>query len=170
MHEPYRLALTGLGAAACCFLAATGLFAPVPRLVWNASRSAPIGLYRVYPGASIEVGDMVIARLPNEVRLLAAQRHYLPLGVPLVKRVAAAGGARVCARAATVTIDGRPIVRRKAKDRAGRLLPAWHGCRTLGRGDVLLLMTDVTDSFDGRYFGPTAGRDVIGEAVPLWVR
>ncbi len=170
MRELSRLTLAGLAAVACLSLAATVVSAPTPRMVWNASPSAPLGLYRVYPGAPITVGDLVIARLPKAVRLLAAQRHYLPLGVPLVKRVAAVSGARICASTATVTVDGQPVVQRRTKDRAGRRLPAWQECRTLRRGDVFLLMAGVSDSFDGRYFGPTARRDVIGKAVPLWVR
>ena len=35
---------------------------------------------------------------------------------------------------------------------------------------ALLLLNDPPDSFDGRYFGPTARRDVIGRATPIWVR
>jgi type IV secretory pathway protease TraF len=35
---------------------------------------------------------------------------------------------------------------------------------------IFLLMTETPDSFDGRYFGPTLGQDVIGRATPLWLR
>jgi type IV secretory pathway protease TraF len=35
---------------------------------------------------------------------------------------------------------------------------------------VFLLMSETTDSFDGRYFGPTLARDLIGKATPLWLR
>src|SRR3546814_14105689 len=70
---------------------------PAPRLVWNASASAPQGLYAVTPGAWVEPGEMVIARVPLSYRQLAAARRYLPMNVPLVKRVAAYAGDRVCA-------------------------------------------------------------------------
>jgi len=56
MPERGRLLLAGLGGAACLSLIATSVSAPAPRLVWNASRSAPLGLYRVYPGAAVAVG------------------------------------------------------------------------------------------------------------------
>jgi len=151
-------------------LVVTGVAAPAPRLVWNASASAPIGLYRLYPGMPPAVGDLVIARLPRDMRLLAASRRYLPLGVPLVKRVVATSGARICADGSSVTVDDRPVAHLRARDRAGRPLPAWRGCRTLAPGEVLLVMGGVRDSFDGRYFGPTAAGDVIGKAVPLWLR
>lgn len=170
MADRGRLAILGAAALGCGALVANAIRAPLPRLVWNASASAPIGLYRVAPGPSVAVGDMVIGRLPADVRLLAARRHYLPLGVPLVKRVVAGPGARICARGDAVTVDGRLLVRRRTADRAGRPLPAWTGCRILTRDQVLLVMTTVPDSFDGRYFGPTARGDVIGKAVLLWAR
>src|SRR3546814_3916967 len=49
-----------IGAGIAC-LAATVALPPRPRLVWNASASAPIGLYVVTPPDRIGVGDMVIA-------------------------------------------------------------------------------------------------------------
>jgi type IV secretory pathway protease TraF len=64
---------------------------PAPRLLWNASASAPIGLYRVEPDSVPDRGDWAIAWPPGDVRDLAASRRYLPTGVPLVKRVAATG-------------------------------------------------------------------------------
>jgi type IV secretory pathway protease TraF len=53
-------------------------------------------------------------------------------------------------------------------DRAGRPIPAWRGCPTLARDEVILLMADVPASFDGRYFGPTPSAAIIGRLVPLW--
>jgi type IV secretory pathway protease TraF len=73
---------------------------PAPRLVWNASASAPVGLYAVAPGTRPKTGDTVIAWAPAPWRLLAAQRHYLPVNVPLVKQVAAGPGEQVCATGA----------------------------------------------------------------------
>lgn len=170
MNRSRPLAISGLTGAASVALIAAWVANPTPRLVWNASASAPIGLYRVYPGVPAKVGDMVIARLPTDMRLFAARRRYLPLGVPVVKRVVAVTGARICAHGAMVTVDGRPIAQQRARDGAARPLPAWHGCRVLARGEVFLLMAGAPESFDGRYFGPTKRQDVVGKAVPLWAR
>ncbi|MBV9510945.1 MAG: S26 family signal peptidase [Caulobacteraceae bacterium] len=162
---------TGLAAAlAVGLIAAPAVFPPTPRLVWNASASVPIGLYALDPHARIRVGDLVAARTPASVRRLAAARRYLPEGVPLVKRVAAAGGQTVCAAGPLVSIDGRPVARRRAADRLGRPLPWWTGCRRLNAGMVFLLMADVPDSFDSRYFGPVEASAILGRATPLWVR
>lgn len=151
-------------------LAATIMLPPRPRLIWNASASAPIGLYRVTSGSGLRAGDMVIAWAPAEARMLAARRHYLPLGVPLVKRIAAVSGGRVCAIGPVVSINGKPIATRRRFDRQGRVLPWWRGCARLRAGDLFLLMTDAPDSFDGRYFGPTHAESVVGAAHLLWTR
>jgi len=151
-------------------LVAQMVFPPAPRLVWNASASAPVGLWRVRPGARIRRGDMVIARTPTPVRRLAAERRYLPENVPLVKRVAGVAGDRICAAGATITINERVAARRLPADRLGRPMPHWEGCRLLGSREYFLLMADVPASFDGRYFGITLEAGIIGRAQPLWVR
>jgi len=142
---------------------------PAPRLLWNASASAPIGLYAVMPGAFVEPGDMVVARVPKRYRLLAASRRYVPLNVPLVKRVAAYAGDEVCALDQDIFLNGRRIAKRRAVDAAGLPMPWWSGCMVL-RGRQLFLLMDSPFSFDGRYFGPTDGSDVIGKARLLWSR
>lgn len=141
---------------------------PLPRLVWNASASAPIGLYGVTPGASLKRGDMVIAWAPAGPRSLAAARHYLPGNVPLVKRVAAIPGDRVCAIGSGIYVAGTHAAERRTRDAANRPMPWWRGCVTLRNGTLFLLM-DAPASFDGRYFGPTSAPDVIGKVTPLWV-
>jgi len=141
---------------------------PAPWLVWNASASAPIGLYRVLPGKPIR-GDLVLVRTPSSVRQLAAERGYLPQNVPLVKRVAALDGDTVCAANDVISVDGRVVGERLLHDRSGRPLPAWSGCRLLDDGEVFLLMEGVSDSFDGRYFGPVPTATIVGRLAPLWI-
>lgn len=145
------------------------LFPPPPRLLWNASPSAPIGLYSVSPGTLADPGDMVIARVPQPWRNLAARRHYLPANVPLVKRVAAAAGDEICALGRQIFINGRWITHRRATDARGRPMLMWTGCIRL-HGRQLFLLMDNAASFDGRYFGPTEGKDIIGKARLLWRR
>ena len=54
-----RFFLVGLGAG---LVLGSAILPPTPRLLWNASASAPIGLYQVSPGAPVMTGDMVVAR------------------------------------------------------------------------------------------------------------
>ena len=150
-------------------LAATMLWKPPVLFVWNASASAPVGLYRLGAGGPIRRGDMVVAWTPERARSLAASRRYVPANVPLVKRVAAVGGDRVCAFGADISINGNRVAARHRLDPAGRVMPRWTGCRRLSGGEYLLLMNS-TLSFDGRYFGVTESRDVVGRAELLWAK
>ena len=149
-------------------MAATIIRPPRPLLVWNASASSPMGLYRVTRARGVRAGDMAIAWAPAVARRLAAQRHYLPANVPLVKRVAASGGDRVCAAGEVVFVNGRFLALRRLSDGAGRPMPWWNGCRQLEDGELFLLASGSADSFDGRYFGITGPQDVVGRARLLW--
>jgi len=149
-------------------LAATIALPPRPLLVWNASASAPIGFYAVHGFRAPATGDMVVARVPQPLRQLAAQRHYLPANVPLVKRVAGEPGDTVCAIGQDLFVNGRWVAERLITDGAGRRMPWWSGCVALRNGALFLLMTDSPASFDGRYFGPSNKSEIIGEATLLW--
>jgi conjugative transfer signal peptidase TraF len=143
---------------------------PRPLLLWNSSPSSTVGLYWVSPPQNPKVGDTVVAWPPRGAARLAAARRYLPAGVPLVKRVVAAAGDRVCARGRTMLVNGRVAAKRRPRDPSGRRLPWWSGCRRLARGDVMLLGNGGPRAFDGRYFGVTRARQVIGAARLLWPR
>ena len=56
----------------------------------------------------------------------------------------------------------------RARDRLGRPLPTWSGCRTLRSGELFVMNPAAPDSFDGRYFGVLRMADVIGRATPVW--
>lgn len=148
---------------------ASAIARPRPRLLWNASASAPIGLWWIAPDAPIERGDMVVARLAKPWRELAARRRYLPRNVPLIKRVAAGPGDLVCAIGSVIMINREPVAMRLAHDRLGRPMPHSSWCHML-RQDSVFLLTEDPASFDGRYFGATARRDILGRAYPLWLR
>jgi len=161
------VAVAGIGIT---LLGLTMAFPPAPRLVWNASASAPIGLYAVAPGAPVDVGDMVIARVPDPWRMMAAERRYIPANVPLVKRVAAIAGDEVCALGQEIFINGALVVERRIADAQRRPMKWWSGCVRLRGRQVFLLMSDSPASFDGRYFGVTDGGLVVGKARLLWAR
>jgi conjugative transfer signal peptidase TraF len=160
-----------LGAAIpAAALLATLLWRPAPRLVWNASASSPVGLYQIGDSDRIRTGEMALAWPPAAARALGAERRYLPANVPLVKRVAAAAGDRVCARAAAVFVNGRKVAVRRRADPSGRALPWWTGCERLRGGDLLLLSAQAPQAFDGRYFGVSRGKLVLGRARLVWPR
>lgn len=139
-------------------------------LVWNATASAPIGLYRVDRSRSPRPGDRVLVAPDARMSALLDQRGYVPAGVPLIKTVAALAPARVCRHGSSVTIGGRFAAKARAFDRQGRPLPAWSGCRTLSPTEVFLLTAEAPDSLDGRYFGPLPKGVILGRAIPVWMR
>ncbi len=141
---------------------------PAPHVAWNASASAPLGLYWVAHDRPPERGDLVLAWPPREASGLAAARGYLPENVPLVKRVAAMAGDVVCANSGIVVMNDRIVAETLLIDAQGRPLPAWNDCRTLKVGEAFLLMEGVPASFDGRYFGPITVDAIVGRVVPIW--
>ncbi|MFZ2870998.1 S26 family signal peptidase [Zavarzinia sp.] len=155
-------------------LAAAALVVPAlhpmaPRLLWNASASTPIGLYLIRPGTPPAIGDIVAVAPPDALARFLAGGGYLPDGVPLLKHVVALKEQTVCRTGLVVTVDGKPVARALSRDRRGRALPVWQGCRRLGSDEVFLLNPEIHDSLDGRYFGPLPLSAVIGVAVPLWI-
>jgi conjugative transfer signal peptidase TraF len=159
-----------IGAVAALGVAAVSLGPSGPSFVWNASASAPIGLYRVEQTTSLRKGDLVLAWAPKSARQLAGDRGYLPESVPLTKRIAAVSGDTVCGRNGLLLIDGWVAAIQLPADPQGRPLPPWSGCRVLAVDEVFLLMAEVWDSFDGRYFGPISSSAIVGKLVPLWTR
>lgn len=143
---------------------------PLPRFIWNASASAPIGLYAVHPAGDLPVGSMVAAQPPMPLARWMAVRHYVPLGIPLLKHVAAKAGQKVCRTNDLVRVDGMVVGKARQRDSRGRALPVWGGCRTLRSGQIFLMNTDVPDSLDGRYFGLFPAATVIGRVTPILTR
>jgi type IV secretory pathway protease TraF len=82
--------------AAVSLLGILSLVSFAPKLVWNASASTPIGLYAIEPDRSPEVTDLVAVRAPEPLASFLAEGGYLPRGVPLMKRIVALPGQRVC--------------------------------------------------------------------------
>lgn len=144
-------------------------FVPMPlRLVWNASASVPIGLYDLDPPHHLTVGDLVAVMPDKPLSDFMVERGYIGRSVPLMKHVAALPGQQVCRTGNAVTVDAVPLGNALDRDKRGRPLPVWQGCRRIADGDIFFMNPDVRDSLDGRYFGPIPARAVLGKATPLY--
>ena len=166
--------MTRFGAVMTTYFAvlATGfsaLFHPSPSVIWNASTSVPIGLYRIRPAEPLHIGELVVATPPEPLASYLADRGYLPEGVPLLKHILALAGQTVCRTGDMITVDGRTVGRALASDWRGRNLPIWQGCQLMVAGRVFLMNAQSEHSLDGRYFGPLAANAIVGRAVPLWI-
>ena len=167
MTKARRLLVIGLQASAILALACQEHARPW--LLWNATASAPIGLYAVQPEPRPKVGDLLVVRPDPAFARWMVERRYIGRDVPLVKRVAAVAGACVCRSGVQISIDDQAAATALTRDHLGRGLPIWSGCRALGAGQLFLLNA-APASLDGRYFGPTPITAAIGRAIPLWLQ
>ncbi|MBZ9848094.1 S26 family signal peptidase [Mesorhizobium sp. CA14] len=158
-------------AAALAAVAATIAPAVVempPLLLWNASASAPIGLYAIRKMAVPTAGALVVIEPPDPVARFAAKRGYIPLGVPMLKHIEGLPGQEVCRVGRAITVDGTAVGNALERDRKRRGLPDWQGCRTIAADEIFVMNRMVQDSLDGRYFGPFPVASIVGRAMPLW--
>lgn len=137
-------------------------------LIWNATASAPIGFYAVAPADRLEVPELVAVMPPEPLADFMVERGYVGRGVPLLKRVLGLPGQCVCRNRDLITVDGIEMGEALERDRLGRSLPVWRGCRVVTDNELFLMNWEVPDSLDGRYFGPLPASTVIGRAVPLY--
>ncbi|MFG1359011.1 S26 family signal peptidase [Xanthobacter pseudotagetidis] len=154
-------------------LAVVAVAAPIAvdmpmKLLWNATASAPIGFYAIEPADRLTAPELVAVMPPEPLAAFMVQRGYIGDGVPLLKRVAGLPGQLVCRSGRSVTVDGVAMGAALDRDRIGRDLPVWQGCRVIAPGELFLMNSGVRDSLDGRYFGPLPASAVVGRALPLW--
>ncbi|HGW5374927.1 TPA: S26 family signal peptidase [Pseudomonas aeruginosa] len=167
LHHRLALAITStFGLAA---LAWASFWQPAVHIVYNPSDSVAVGWYRILPPQAFAVGSIVLVRPPAHAAALAARRGYLPLGVPLLKRVGAIAPQHICIEGDVVRIDGTPVAAVMRADWSGRPLSAWPLCRQLADGELFLLSATNPASFDSRYFGPIPAVAVLGSAQPLYI-
>ncbi len=65
-----RFYFRATAAAASVFVlsfAAVALTDPLPRIIWNASASAPLGLYRIRPDSDPPVGALIAVAPPERL-------------------------------------------------------------------------------------------------------
>lgn len=147
-------------------LALGSLWLTAPVVLLNTSPSEPIGLYRRIRAAPAP-GRLIAFQPPP------AALDYLQVALPgrargsILKMVVAGEGAQACADT-QLTVEGRVLGPVVARDRAGRVLPYWRGCRRLTAGEYLVFSGRIPNSFDSRYYGPVRRGEILGVYAPLW--
>ena len=136
-------------------------------LIWNTTASTPIGLYTITQ-AIPKRGDLLLIRLPPDIEAVAVSRGILLPNTPVLKPVAAIAGDVVCRISSMVYVNGRFAAFARDRDKLGRTLPTWRGCRLLSASEAFVLGRHY-DSFDSRYFGPLNLFLARGIAHPLLI-
>lgn len=132
------------------------------RIARNDSPSMQQGYYWLVPGASVRRGDVVLACPPARFTRWAQSAGILGPGPcnggeSVIKRVVAVAGDRVRIDARGVSVDGRYLPGSRPALFHGVAVPhVAFGERTLGPGEVQLAGDRRSQSWDGRYFGPTS--------------
>ena len=163
-----RVKLLMVSGAAIGLIIVASVATLAPKLVWNPSNSAPAGLYWVDQREPI-LGEFALVTPGAATADLIERRGYLPPDIPLVKRVSARGGDEICRESHAILINKIHVADTLIADSLDRKLPQWRGCFTL-QSDEIFLLNDHENSLDGRYFGATNVDDVIGVAIPIWVK
>ena len=130
----------------------------------NESASLPRGVYR-HTAQPVARGRVVMLAPPLIASAYLAGLGAGP-GARLLKRVAAAGGETACVQGDRLSWPHGAVVA-LSRDRRGRQLPLWRGCRRLA-ADELLVVGDTPTSFDSRYFGPVRTAAVEGVYREVW--
>lgn len=150
-------------------------------LSFNVTDSMPIGLYHVERlGLPVIRGTVVQACLPTPIAAVGRAQGYLMAGscpdgaAPVLKIVAAAAGDQVQLLDRQIRVNGESLSgsATAATDSRGRhIAHVPRGTYRLTR-DQLWFWTPNPRSWDSRYYGPVADRQVLGRAtllVPLAV-
>ena len=165
-----RLATIVVTFGAVAFVVMSTMGEATPAYIWNASKSVPIGLYRLQPADRLAVTELVAVRPPEPLATFLDLNGYLPIGVPMLKRVLALPGQTVCRKGLAISVDAIDVGEALSRDSRGRPLPGWQGCRVVGTDELFLMNWQSEDSLDGRYFGFVPQSSVIGKALPVWTR
>jgi conjugative transfer signal peptidase TraF len=135
-----------------------GGFKPV---LWNVSPSEPPGVYE-RTGDAPARGRVIAFRVPAAA-FPYADRHLATLHRrPVLKAIAAVSGDTVCTTGDVLVINGRRMAPIQTLDNEGARLPRWRGCGVLPKGEVFVFSDHIPNSFDSRYYGPVAARDIVG--------
>ncbi len=141
---------------------------PMSRFVWNASESVPLGLYSVEPVGKLAVTNLVVAMPPDPLATFLAERGYLPLGVPLIKRILALPGQSVCRNGSPSSLMASRRARRSRTIGVAAHCHSGRAVEVIAQGEVFLMNWDEPASLDGRYFGPIPLHAIVGRAKPVW--
>jgi len=149
-------------------LALGGSLFPAVWFVYNYTDSLPKGFYRIEKKPLYHRGDLLVFKVPEEVRQIVKDRHWLRDNGFLVKPLIGLRGDFVCTRFGRFKVAGHDFGGIEKSDKEGRKLPEYDAYGVVQSG-FLVGIEGMANSFDSRYYGPIQESAVLGIAVPLWL-
>ena len=143
----------------------------LPALMYfNSSPSLPIGFYmKVSDETPLKRGDLVILKVPEEMRQYVYERSWLKEGSPLLKIVYAIPGDTYLINSEAIFVNGKYVGGILKEDGSGWPLPRTRGSFTVRDGCFLPIAARFQHSFDGRYFGQVSQSLIIARVKPLLI-
>ena len=139
-------------------------------ITYAATSSMPRGFYLVVPVKKIMRYDIVEFMPPLTVLDFLKKRNWVPSSGLLVKYVFAIPGDDVCIRSGAVWINNKKIGKVYRFYAGEKKLPQTKICGRLKSDQYLLLSNRKQRSFDGRYFGAISSHNILGRAIPLFIK
>ncbi len=165
MVKKQHKAMLAIAAVGIAFLAVKPIINPLPLVIWNASKSVPLGWYYVTKRQP-EIGEIAVIAPADWVQIYASSRGYLHQDVWLLKPIFAVQSSIICRFGSHVFVDGKHVANAKIMDKKHRFLPVWKGCKPLTSTQYFVLGRH-RDSFDSRYFGTIEQGQIVGTAFPF---
>lgn len=131
----------------------------------NPSKSLTRGIYKLYPPYNIKHGDIVVFKIPEELKTYCKHRGYiLSKTETLMKRVAAFSTDTIEIKNQEIFVNGVSWGKIYKADSKYRELPQLKVKDTIPNENEFLPLAQTDGSFDGRYFGPIKNQDIQAKA------
>jgi signal peptidase I/conjugal transfer pilin signal peptidase TrbI len=146
-------------------------------LIFNTTSSFPLGVYKISQKEKYQIGDLVsFCAIPSKVINRMVEQGYTqknsscPHQAPqLLKKILGLEGDTITI-GRTVFINNQLIKNSTVfkKDREGNLLPI-QPSQNIKKGNFWAMSDYNERSFDSRYFGQVALKNIIGTATPILI-
>jgi len=167
----------GLCAPLICLLIVLSLLVlgKLAGLVINITPSMKSGVYKKIPG-EVKRGDIVLFCLDKADKKVGLKRHYLTKSyqcdgvTPLIKEVIAVPGDNVTLNDDSIIVNTTQyLYKTRYRDNVGRTLKVYPRNHYLYTKGYWLIGTNSSNSWDSRYWGPIANKQIISAITDLIV-
>lgn len=137
-------------------------------ITFSSTKSMPRGLYLVIPAKKFSPQEIVEFTPPNNTLTFLKNKNWIPKSGRMIKYVFAVPNDKVCISGSSIWVNNNKIASVHKYYDKNKLLPQTKFCGKLNTDEYLLLSTQNKRSFDGRYFGITPAKKILGKAIPLF--